>query len=187
MVLPNGSSPEPPTLWPRPSNLDFQLPNHTINALQLLVRVMDAATEFAYDDTSAFDLTSDIKAWRVIMLQLRMPTTMFLEVLVLRDLSTTAWWAVILHFHSTVHDPQYVVPGPTLSGQNEFSASGFGGIGGNNSFKSLSNNSLRAVALAPKAEQGRNSLQASSPTPQPSSSGARGVSHCPTSFCTFKT
>lgn len=38
----------------------------------------------------AFDLISDIKARRVIMLRLRMPTTTFLEVLVLRDLSTTA-------------------------------------------------------------------------------------------------
>jgi hypothetical protein len=89
--------------WPSPMDLarslqrygqDLQtwtsnFQNNTINFLQLLVRA-DAATEFAYDDTSGFRLISDIKARRVIMLRLRMPTTIFLEVLVLRDLSTAA-------------------------------------------------------------------------------------------------
>jgi hypothetical protein len=161
--------------------------NNTINVLQLLVRVTDAATEFAYDDTSGFRFDIRYQGTAGNNAEIADANNYVSgSAGVARPFNNSLIDRNPYTFHSTVRDPQYVVPGPSLSGQNGFGASGFGDFGGDDGFGDLGNNSLRALALARRAEQDQNSLQGSSPTPQPSSSGARGVSHCLTSFCTFK-
>lgn len=148
------------------------------------MRVTDAATEFAYDDASGFRFDIRYQGTAGNNAAVADANSYFSgSAGVARPLNNSLSGRYPYTFHSTVRDPQHVVPGPTLSGQNGFGASGFGSIGGDDGFGALGNNSLRALALA---EQDQNNLQASSPTPQPSSSGARGVSHYLTSFCTFK-
>jgi len=166
--------------------------NNTINVLQLLVRVSDAATDFAYDDTSGFrfDIRYHASTENNVAIQdVNNYVSGSAGVAHPFNIQNSLMGRNPYTFHSTVRDPQCVAPGPSSSGQgqNDFGISAFRGSNGDDGFGDLSSNSLRVVALARRSEQDQKSLPASSPTPRPRSSGARGVSHCPKHFCTFQT